>query len=291
MITSRALANGQIAFEQKAVGPSIYLDQWVWCELSEDDDMRKRFIRSALSRNCCIMYSIASLMELAQISDQGQLRALAEVMDSLDFGFVEMDPSRVIALEKQHESETTGVFNGRHPAADLDMLNCAIRRHYPLMPKMSAVLRDLKQEIPSRYKRIADRLEESLTPMVERAKSDSIVLARAKANNRERSIRRSGPPYTEDILRTLNFFLVANEKMKMSGNEWVDVFHLVIPVAYLEFVALDKRWIHFIRNHLPLSPPNIATVYGPGELESFIQGLDLGDRDGTPPASLARAVS
>ena len=104
MIISRALANGQIAFEQKAVGPSIYLDQWVWCELSEDNDMRKRFIRNALSWNCCIMYSIASLMELAQLSDQGQLRALAEVMDSLDFGFVEMDPSRVIALEKQHES-------------------------------------------------------------------------------------------------------------------------------------------------------------------------------------------
>ena len=56
----------------------------------------------------------------------------------------------------------------------------------------------------------------------------------------------------------------------MSGNEWVDVFHLVVPVAYLDFVALDKRWIHFVRNHLPLSQPSIANVYGPGELESFI---------------------
>ncbi len=110
-------------------------------------------------------------MELAQISRQGQLHALAEVMDSLDFGFVEMDPNQVIALERQHETITTGVFNGRHPAADLDLLDYAIRRHYPSMPKMSAVLRDLKEEIPARYKAIADRFEASLTPMVERARA------------------------------------------------------------------------------------------------------------------------
>lgn len=194
MITSHTLENGQIVFEQKAVGPTIYLDQWMWCNLSEDDVLRKRFVKSALSRNCCIMYSTVTLMELAQISDQGQLHALAEVMDSLDFGFVEMNPNQVIALEKQYESRVTGVFKGRHPAADPDMLNYAIRRHYPSMPKMSAVLGDLKQEIPSRYKRMADRFEESLTPMVERAKADSTVLARAKANNRERSIRRPDHP-------------------------------------------------------------------------------------------------
>lgn len=278
MITSRRLANGQIVFEQKAVGPSIYLDQWMWCELSDDATLRKRFIGSALSRSCCIMYSIASLMELAQVSDQDQLHALAEVMDSLDFGFVEMDPNQVIALEKQHESGTTGVFNDRHPAADRDMLNHAIHRHYPLMPKMSVMLRDLKQELPARYKAMPNRFEASLTPMVEHARANSIFLSRAKTNNRERRIRRPGPPYTEDILRILSSFLVANEKMKMNSNEWIDVFNLVVPVAYLEFVALDKRWIHFVRNHLPLSPPNIAAVYGPGELESFIRDLDLGGR-------------
>lgn len=278
MITSSLLANGQIVYEQKAVGPSIYLDQWMWCELSEDTTLCKRFIDSALSRSCCIMYSIASLVELAQISDQGQLHALAEVMDSLDFGFVEIDPNQVIALEKRHESGTTGVFSGRHPAADPDMLNYAIRRHHPSMPKMSAILKDLKQELPARYKAMADRFEASLTPIVKRARADSPVLARAKTKNRERSIRRPGPPYTEDILRALNFFLVANQNMKMNGNEWMDVFHLVVPVAYMEFVVLDKRWIHFVRNYLPLSPPNIAAVYGPGEIESFIRDLSLKNR-------------
>ena len=274
MITYRRLANGKIFIEQKPAGPTIYLDQWMWCRLSEDADLRGRFVEVAVSRCCCIMYSIASLMELAQISDRGQLEALADVMDSLDFGFVEMDPNQVIALEKRHESDKLGIFNDRHPAADRELLDYAVRRHYPAIPKMSALLKDLKQEIPARYSAMTDRLEASLTPMIERARADSIVLKRAKTKNKDRNIRRAGPPYTEDILRALNFFLVANETMKMNRNEWMDILHLVVPVAYFEFVVLDKRWIHFVRNHLPLSPPNIATVYGPGQIESFLMDLE-----------------
>lgn len=273
MITSRPLPNGKIYFEQKPSGPSIYLDQWMWCRLSEDASLRSRFIQTAATHRSCIMYSIASLMELAQIGDQGQLRTLEEVMDSLDFGFVEMNPVQVIALEKQHESEILGVFNDRHPAVDRDLLDYAIRRHYPATPKMTTILNDLKQELPARYSAMANRLEASWTPMIERARADLAVLTRAKIKNRERIIRRAGPPYTEDILRTLNFFLVANETMKMNRNEWMDILHLVVPVAYLEFVVLDKRWIHFVRNHLPLSPPNIATVYGPAEIETFLENL------------------
>ena len=250
MITSRPLPDGQIFFEQKSVGPTIYLDQWMWCHLSEDSDLRTRFVQTAAARQSCIMYSIASLMELAQIEDLGQLHALEEVMDSLDFGFVEMDPVKVIALEKQHELETLGVFNGRHPAADLELLDYAIRRQYPAIPMMSTILKDLK-----------------------RARADSAALARAKAKNRERNVCRAGPPYTDDILRTLNFYLVANETMKMNRNEWMDILHLVVPIAYLEFVALDKRWIHFVRNHLPLSPPNIASVYSPAEIDTFLEDI------------------
>ena len=273
MITSRPLPDGQIFFEQKSVGPTIYLDQWMWCHLSEDSDLLTRFVQTAAARQSCIMYSIASLMELAQIEDLGQLHALEEVMDSLDFGFVEMDPVKVIALEKQHELETLGVFNGRHPAADLELLDYAIRRQYPAIPMMSTILKDLKQEIPARYSAMADRLEESWTPMIERARADSAALARAKAKNRERNVCRAGPPYTDDILRTLNFYLVANETMKMNRNEWMDILHLVVPIAYLEFVALDKRWIHFVRNHLPLSPPNIASVYSPAEIDTFLEDI------------------
>jgi len=277
MIKSHQLSNGKIYVEQKAHGPTVYLDQWMWCRLSKDSDLRDRFIEAATARQSCIMYSIASLMELVQIQDDDQLLAILEVMDSLDFGFIRIDPVQVIDLEQQHESETLGVFNERHPAMDRDLLNYAIRRHYPDIPVMSTILDDLKEEAPTRYSALSDRLAASWTPMVNRARSDLAVLERAKNNNRERKLCRPGPPYTEDILRILNFFLVANETMSMNRNEWIDILHMVVPVAYLEHVVLDKRWLNFIRNHLPLSPPNIARVYGPHEIELLLQ--DMTNRD------------
>ena len=103
---------------------------------------------------------------------------------------------------------------------------------------------------------------------------DSAVQARAKAKNKERAVMRKGPPYTDDILRMLNFFLVANKTMKMDSNEWMDILHLVVPVAYMNYVLMDKRWINFVRNHLPFTPPDIATVYGPAEIDGFLEALD-----------------
>lgn len=274
MITATPFANGQISFEQKPEGPTIYLDQWMWVQLSKDAKLRERFTRSAASRNSCIMYSLVSLMELSKISDQGQLDTLAELMDILDFGFVEMDFNKVIGLEKRHESTTLGVFNGRHPAGDIDLLNYMIRRHYPQVPKMSALLRDMKEEIPARYSAMAERLHADLTPMIERARADPVVSARAKTKNRARSVLRAGPPYTEDIWKCLSYYLVANKDMKMNPNEWMDVFHLVVPVAYLEFVTVDKTWLDFVRNRLSITSPDIARVYGSGEIELLLRDLD-----------------
>ena len=273
MITATPLPDGGIYFGQKPRGPTVYLDQWMWCRLSEGPQLRDKFVRVAASRQSCVMYSLASLMELAQIADQGQLDTLSGLMDTLDYGFVESDPMKVTSLEKKHEVRP-GVFQGRNPAVDLDLLNYAVRKHYPPIPTMSALLRDLKEEVPSRDTAIADRLHRGLTPMVERARRDTAVLARAKSKNRERKLGRTGPPYTQDILRCLNFYLVANETMKMTPTEWMDVFHMVVPVAYMEFVVLDKRWVNFVRNHLPVQPPSIARVYGPAEIDLFLSELE-----------------
>lgn len=272
MITVMPLPEGGIYFGQNPRGPTVYLDQWMWGQLSQDPSLHARFVAAAASRQSCVMYSLVSLLELSQIEDQGQLDVLAALMDELDYGFVQSDPMEAIRLEKMHETKP-GVFLGRHPAVDLDLLNYAIRRHYPPIPKMSALLRDLKKEARSRYAAIIDHSHQSLTPMVERAKRDTEVLARAKAKNSARKLSRTSPPYTQDILRCLNFFLVANETMRMTGTEWMDIFHMVVPVAYMDFVVLDKRWANFARNHLPLRPPNIAHVYCPSEIDLFLKDL------------------
>jgi hypothetical protein len=38
-------------------------------------------------------------------------------------------------------------------------------------------------------------------------------------------------------------FAVVNEDMKMTPPEWIDLLHTIVPVAYFDFVLLDKREI------------------------------------------------
>ena len=77
-------------------------------------------------------------------------------------------------------------------------------------------------------------------------------------------------PYTKDIYRLAIDFVVVNENMKMSSKEWIDFLHTVVPVAYFDFLMLDKRWCHFIRTTFPLSPPNIAQVFSQRDIKAFL---------------------
>ncbi len=86
-----------VSIEQVTSRPSIYLDQWMWCLLSEDSVLRKSFIDTASGVNATLMYSLATLIELALIKDKTQINAIIEVMDSLDYGFSDSNPSRVIS--------------------------------------------------------------------------------------------------------------------------------------------------------------------------------------------------
>lgn len=273
MIRINFLPDGRRQVVQESAGPTIYLDQWMWHHLSKDANLRNEFIKIASTQHSCIMYSIASLMEIAQIEDKNQLFALEQIMDSVDFAFLEADPIKVIHLEENHRSEEAGIFIGRHPAADHELLDYLIRQHRSDLSKMSPILEDLKKEAPARYATLAEHLKEKLNPIIEHARSNPKTLTAARANNMHRHKLQAGPPYTSDILNLLISHLVANKTMTLNKNDWMDMLHLVVPVAYLNFATLDKRWIHFVRKCLPLRPPNIAAVYGPTEIESFLESL------------------
>jgi hypothetical protein len=60
--------------------------------------------------------------------------------------------------------------------------------------------------------------------------------------------------------------------MKMGNNEWRDVFNLIVPVSYCDFVLCDNRWRDFI-NTTGLKYPDIANVYSKKTLEQFLFDL------------------
>ena len=276
MLRYKTVTDEGVSVEQITGRPSLYLDQWMWCLLSENIELKNRFI--AIGEKVCptIMYSFATLIELALIKDQEQIEAIINVMDSFDYGFSDADPSRVIHREQKLEVPQGSAFREMNPCCDVELIkNYVMNVMDPLKPfQISTMLTKLREEGKSgTYREMGQRFASNLTPTVLKARQDPKALARAKKRHSKNELRRKKPPYTQDIYRLALDFVVVNETMKMTPNEWIDLLHTVVPVAYFDFVLLDKRWCHFIRKVLPLKPPDIAQVFSPGDLEKFLKGL------------------
>lgn len=273
MLRYKNATDDGVTIEQVTSRPSIYLDQWIWCLLSEDSILRNRFIKTAEEAKATIMYSNATLIELALIEDTKQIDAIHEVMDKLDYGFSDFNPSRVIKKEQELEIPGGGAFiNNLNPCCDLELIsNYFLNRMDPLKPfQLSAILPKLKGDVESGKFREMGKRFEGLTPIILNARNDPEALSRAKKRHSKKELFRNHMPYTKDIYRHAIDFVVVNENMKMSSNEWIDLLHTVVPVAYFDFVMLDKRWCHFIRTILPLSPPDIAYVFSQREIDNFL---------------------
>ncbi len=264
-----------VTIEQITSRPSLYLDQWMWCLLSEDSDLKNRFIKTADEANATIMYSYATLMELALIEDTKQIDAIHEVMDNLDYGFSDFNPSRVIKKEEELEIPRGGAFYESNPCCDRKLIkNYFLNRMDSLRPfQLSAILPKVKGDVESgKFRKMGQRFED-LTPIILKARNDPEALNRAKKRHSKKELLRDQMPYTKDIYRLAIDFVVVNEGMKMPPNEWIDLLHTVVPVAYFDFVMLDKRWCHFIRTIFPLSPPDIADVFSQREISEFLNQI------------------
>lgn len=86
---------------------------------------------------------------------------------------------------------------------------------------------------------------------------------------------------TRYILRELIRTLLVDQGVKISRNHAIDFMHAVVPLAYCEFVLLDKHWetqtrlVRFRLKKSGLSVP-LAEAYSEGEngIERFLQALE-----------------
>lgn len=272
MLRYKYVKDSDVTIEQVTSRPSVYFDQWMWCLLSDDSALRNKFIKIAGEANATLMYSYATLIELSLIEDGKQIDAIHEVMDNIDYGFLDFNPSRVIEKEERLEILGGGAFYDLNPCCDLELIkNYFLNRMYPLKPfQLSAILPKLMADVEyDKFRKMGKRFE-YLTQIVLKARNDPEALSRAKKRHSKNELFRKQMPYTKDIYRLAIDFVVVNENMKMPSKEWIDLLHTVVPVAYLDFVMLDKKWCHFIRTTFPLSHPSIAQVFSQRDINTFL---------------------
>ena len=274
MIRYRKATDEGVEIEQITNQPFLYIDQWMWSLLSRDSKLRQQFIEAASQVNATIMYSVINLIELSQINDPDQIQAIVDVMDNIDYGFSDANPSNVIAKEKQFEVSDTKSLYKSTPDVDLQLMeNFFLNVSNPLDPfRISDIITKTDDQIRATFRKLTD-IFDGLNPIILKARADADALNRAKKRHASKEIKRGKYPYTQDIYRLSIDFVVANEKMQMPSKEWRDLLNTVVPVAYFDLVLLDKRWCHFIRTYCPLGSPDIANVFSQSELVDFFSML------------------
>ena len=269
---SKENINGKVAvkIDQIAYPPTVYLDTWALFDFIEDDSIANKFIKILNNLGGTLMLSIMSVLESVGLKNQKQFQCLCDLIDSLgidkvallDFNFM-----RVITKEK--------IYKKISPAIDCGLLDSFIRIHKPEKPlKVSEIFLAYRQDLEN-GKVLNEKWVEDLFPIVKRARNDINALSNAKKRFRRRKEKANTCkfPCTEFLMETCFDYITINENMKMPDKEWRDIFHTIVPVAYCDFVLVDKKWLNFIKS-TGLEYPQIAKVYAQRNLSEFLKDLE-----------------
>lgn len=273
---SKKNINGKIVvkIDQIAYPPTVYLDTWALFDFIGDNDLADRFIKILNNLGGTLILSMVSIIESMAIDNQEQIQNLYKLIDSIGAAFLDFNFTRVIKKEKIYK-KIRGPFLEISPSIDCGLLDSFIRIHKPEKPlKVSEIFLAYRQDLEN-GKVLEENWEQSLFPIIVRARNNINALPNAKKRFRKRKKNANiyKFPCTEFLWESCIDYIAINENMKMPDNEWRDIFHTIVPVAYCDFVLIDKRWRNFVKT-TGLNPPQIAKVYAQRNLSEFLKDLE-----------------
>jgi hypothetical protein len=273
---SKININGKIIvkIDQIAYPPRVYLNTWALFDFIEDNDLANRFIKILNNLGGTLALSMVSIIESMAIDNQEQIQNLYKFIDSIGVAFLDFNFMRVIKKEKIYK-KIRGPFLKISSAIDLGLLDSFIKIHKPEnLLKVSEIFLAYRQDLEN-GKVLNEKWEEDLFPIVKRARNNINALSNAKKRfiKRKEKSNKCKFPYTEFLKETCIDYITINENMKMPDKEWYDVFHTIVPVAYCDFVLVDKKWLNFIKS-TGLAYPQIVKVYAKWNLNEFLKDLE-----------------
>jgi len=266
--------------------PSVYLDHWALRAIASRGELAGR-LASALERasgTLCI--SAWNILEFSKVSCVATIREAEALLEACfpRLFFVECDPRVVI----ERENAFLAGAGSMSPHADLDILKII-----PLLePRGSEVLgvRGLLDAVRG------SGLDQGLTKLGETFKLLIIDLRKEVATDSalQSNARRApaGPGYqraTRFILRELVRTLALHQTMNLSSNDALDFLHGVVPIAYSDYVLLDRRWASLGRQAVQRlrsagHETRVAEIFSgeQGQVEMFLLSLERGSESPNP---------
>jgi len=261
---------GDIVVEQHANKPTVYLDNWAFNTFALKEELSKKFTKIMNDKTSTLAFSIMNLVEITNRADNQQIDNIVNFIDSIDGIFIDVNPQDVIKREKDYKKRGITHIS---PCADVGLLRVNfLIAHNLLRPfRISEVILKLRDEIKiTNYVLTEQHFEQSLYPIVLKARADNKVLERARKRFKQKI--ECTYPCTQQIFTKCIDFIALNKNMRMPNKEWCDVFNLIVPVAYCDFVLADARWTTFIHG-LKFKMSCIAKVYNCNQIEQFFEDL------------------
>lgn len=239
MIELSMTKGGDLQLSQNDVPPTVYLDHWAMRMFSEDPRLGDRLKGALESRGGTLALSWLNLIEFSKVASHAQARRAEEFVEAHlpRVFFLEVEPFKVIERED-------ALMAGGPPApphGDPEFLRAFIKlKPKSVQPFTTRELFCVMQQV-----QLAGHLEALANVVISRVETlreDLLTdLAFRSAVNRspgKQQIQRG----TRFLLRELLRSLLIDKGTRMTQNHAIDFLHAVVPLAYCEFVLLDKHW-------------------------------------------------
>lgn len=237
--TSALDPRGAIRLTQKATTPLVYFDHWALIKLALNPRDTARFAGDIKALDGTLGLSFVGLLEFAKGRNPNTVPAvetLLEEVGSAHLCFLEADPDVV----RRREDEILAGRSATGPHLDGEFPKTLISISKNLNPLCLKGVISMLRNRPETLKRW-EELTEAMNASVYRVRSamgpDPAVRRRVKEV-------RVGPriPHPTRYLASELIKAVIREGGTLTGNDWFDFFHAVVPVSYCDIVLLDGPW-------------------------------------------------
>jgi hypothetical protein len=240
LIISRQ-SDGVIDLELQTRQPMVYLDNWAMARaLARDDRRRTRFLDAFKTRGT-LFFSWANVLELGNsiFNRSAPIRFLFDGIGEHWFP-IEWNPLACIRKEIAY------VSGANSPALSESFLRAYYPHVHDGVLTLSTVLDLLRQDNGAKAHAGRDQIRVIVPQFVDEVKQGH--------SKDPKWLDKQYPALPFDPQRPALFVftellraLASERGYTFTPNDGMDLFHATVPVAYSDFVLLDKAWTHRVR--------------------------------------------
>lgn len=270
-------SSGEVTITQTVPSPFVYLDTWALKDIGEDALLTKRFIEILKRRNGTLGFSCMHLLEFSRIGDKHQIDKIESFLETIqpDLACIDVIPKRVIDRENLLLSSKKGI----DPILDESLLKFLVTRNKKSLNPLSIKGLLLNTALPKIIETTKTFMQKFIDPIMR--------LREEKTRNSKYKYKVSnifcGPKY-QKATRYINAYitnsLIRNNLDISTSNNFLDLFHTIVPLAYCGFLLVDNHWAQEARNvTLKLQKSNqlaeIAHVFSKKDMDKFWKEFDI----------------